>query len=193
LASATELTCRKIFSEQIESGRGRASFEGNRFFMRFAGLDESQGFHRAALIVNEIGSRILGDRFHTMEIPWLVVAVDAADITAADGSLNLERVEAAVQRGGRPVAMDEPGAEAPEWVRLRWKRRLAGSDADQDDPMWTELTPEQRGTARASGGAGSERDPSGWIQRIARERRKQRQSFAGKDRRKRLDRRGRGF
>lgn len=115
--------------------------------MRFANTNEAQGSRQAATIINEVGTRIFGDRFHPMEIPGLLVVTDAADITNEDGSLNLEMAAAVVQGGGLPSAMAKPDADAPGWVRLRWKSEPglraasadlggAGTAPDTGDPIW---------------------------------------------------------
>ena len=49
------------------------------------------------------------------------MAVEAPDITSEDGSLNLEKAEAAVRSGGRPLAMDEPAADDPLCERPVWQ------------------------------------------------------------------------
>ncbi len=101
--------------------------------MRFTGLGPTDGFNQAAAIVNDIGTRLLRDRFLTMDIPNLVVAADAGDITGEDGSLNLEKVQAAVESGGLSLAMEKPGDDAPEWIKLRWKNE---SSEAADYPAW---------------------------------------------------------
>ncbi len=103
--TATNLrdTSKEIFKKYVKPNMGQSSFVGDNFFMRFYTLGESEGFHRAAVITNEIGTRILGDRFETVDVPDLVIAADTQDITNEDGSLNLDKSEAAVRSGGAPV------------------------------------------------------------------------------------------
>lgn len=140
-------TCQLVFSLKVGQGRRRSFFEGDLFIMRFAGIDHSQSSRLAAEIVNEIGVRILGVRFQTMEAPGLMVVADAAEITDPDGSLNLEKAEAAVQDGGLPMAMDEPGDDAPQWLRMRWANRSGDGamgveesrDRDGEDPEWVAM------------------------------------------------------
>ncbi len=140
-------TCNRVFSQNLEGGRGRGSVEGTGFFMRFTGANQANGFHLAAVIVNEIGERVLGSRFQTMEVPALVVVADAASITNKDGSLNMERANAVVKSGGLTVAMDAPDADAPLWLRQRWDTPLGGGGgtmvrdgadtaASPADPKW---------------------------------------------------------
>ncbi|NQV98583.1 MAG: hypothetical protein HQ483_02705 [Rhodospirillales bacterium] len=96
-------TCQEVFAKYCKKGKGQASFVGDNFVMKFDGLGESEGYHRAAVITNEVGTAILGDRFQTVEVPDLLIAADADDVTNADGSLNLEKSEAAFRAGGAAV------------------------------------------------------------------------------------------
>ena len=136
LVAALRETCETVFAQDVGLGRGRASFRGDQFFMRFIDTDESEGFRKAATIINEIGTRIFGDRFLPMEIPGLLVVADAGDITNADGSLDSEKTAAVLQSGGVPVAMDKPGTDAPGWLTMRWNRVFGGEvpSADLSEP-----------------------------------------------------------
>lgn len=96
-------TCQEVFAKYCQKGKGQASFVGDNFVMKFNTLGESEGYHRAAVITNEVGSGILGDRFQTVEVPDLLIAADAEDVTNADGSLNLEKSEATFLSGGAEV------------------------------------------------------------------------------------------
>lgn len=127
--------CEHVFSQNLKGRRGRGSVEATGFFMRFTGAGKEEGFQRAATIVNVIGEHVLGNRFHAMEVPALVVVADAASITNKDGSLNLEKANAVVKSGGLSVAMDAPDADAPLWLRQRWDtppRRWRGDHG----PRW---------------------------------------------------------
>ena len=103
--TATNLreNCKESFNKYVRRGMGQASFVGDNFFMRFYTLDDSEGFHRAAVITNEIGTSILGDRFQTVDVPDLVIAAETQHVTNVDGSLNLEKTEAAIVSGGAKV------------------------------------------------------------------------------------------
>ncbi len=190
LSDALKDICVAEFSKQISLGSGRASFKGDYFYMRFFNVDESKGFRLAASIVNEVGTRILRDRFRTLEIPGLLVVADAADITNKDGSLNLDRTSAVVQGGGLPTAMDKPDADAPGWVQLRWKIGSGGGLASLDvaganvapgpsDPAWIE------GSNPISAKSEQQtRDTSGWKQRKSDRRRRKSAVLIGSERRK---------
>ncbi len=138
LARGLQETCELMFSEHVAYGGGFAFFEEDHFVMRFTGLGPTDGFNQAAAIVNDIGTRLLRDRFLTMDIPDLVVAADAGDIIGEDGWLDLEKVQAAVESGGLSLAMEKPGDDAPEWIKLLWKSK---SSEAADYPAW-DGTPE---------------------------------------------------
>lgn len=96
-------SCTEVFAKYCQKGKGQGAFVGDNFVMTFYTLGESEGYHRAAVITNEVGTSILGDRFETVDVPDLLVAADAEDVTNADGSLNLEKSEATFRSGGAAV------------------------------------------------------------------------------------------
>jgi len=102
-ASNLRETCKEAFNKYVRRGMGQSSFVGDNFFMRFYTLDDAEGFHRAAVITNEIGASILGDRFQKVDVPDLVIAAETQHVTNDDGSLNLEKSEAAISSGGAEV------------------------------------------------------------------------------------------
>ena len=150
IATNLQMTCELIFSKHVGRGGGRTSLEEDHFVMRFTGLGPTDGFNKAAAIVNAIGTRILRDRFLTIDVPDLVVAADAGDVTDEDGSLDLEKVRAAVESGGLSLAMEKPGDDAPEWIKLRWKNESSEAadypawngvpEPQSADPEWGEIT-----------------------------------------------------
>ncbi len=114
-------TCEAVFKQHLGTKGGRCFFDGDRFFMRFAVSGEVESWNRAGTIINEIGSRILGDRFEAMEVGEILVMADVADITSADGSLDVEQLQSVVQAGGR-IPMPSPGdVDAPKWRKLVWE------------------------------------------------------------------------
>ncbi len=126
--------------------------------MRFTGLGPTDGFNKAAAIINDIGTRLLRDRFLTIDIPDLLVAADAGEVIGEDGWLDLEKVQAAVESGGLSLAMEKPGDDAPEWIKLRWRNTSSeaadwpawdGTPEPQSaDPEWGEITHQSRQSHR---------------------------------------------
>ena len=185
--------------------------------MRFAITRDAEAFQLAIEIVNTIGTQILGDRFHSMEVPGLVVVAEASDIMNKDGTLNSDRVRSVVDGGGIAVAMEEPPETAPEWMRLLWKNRLSstivraeGAEARPTEQVWQrgadgalqpgtsgwytlDNTPMAKGEVATGGPAEPRREIDRFAKRKSEERRSRAHAFAGTDRRKAFDRRGRGY
>jgi len=200
-------TCGRVFSQHTESGKGKALIKGDQFVMRFLGASESQGFHLAAIIVNDIGTRILGNRFESMDVPGLLVVADAADVINADGTLNTEKAAAVVDSGGRAVEINKPGPDAPQWLQLRWNKRdtwgqaamvrtAAGrKDKSGSEPIWVPQASgsDSREFTRQGQDRGLKRDADEFAQRSGKDRRHAKRPFPGRDQRHSFDRRGRGF
>jgi len=125
-ATSLRESCKEVFNKYVRFGMGQTSFIGDNFFMRFYTLEESEGFHRAAVITNEIGTSVLGDRFQTIDVPELVIAAATQDVTNADGSLNLEKSEAAVSSGGATV--DKTPAARVKGVQVAFYPTWSPSD-----------------------------------------------------------------
>ncbi len=100
---------KEIFKKYVQPRMGQSSFEGDNFLMRFYGLEDSEGFHRAAVITNEIGVTVLGDRFQKIDVPELVIAAKTENITNADGSINLEKTDEAMRTGGEDIERTPAG------------------------------------------------------------------------------------
>ncbi|HJP54225.1 MAG TPA: hypothetical protein QF556_05935 [Rhodospirillales bacterium] len=158
MARGLQETCELMFSEHVAYGSGFAFFEEDHFVMRFTGLGPTDGFNKAAAIINDIGTRLLRDRFLTIDIPDLLVAADAGEVIGEDGWLDLEKVQAAVESGGLSLAMEKPGDDAPEWIKLRWRNTSSeaadwpawdGTPEPQSaDPEWGEITHQSRQSHR---------------------------------------------
>ncbi len=187
LAENLRDACTRVFSQHT-TPPDRGDVKGNHFVMRFTGGDDETGFRSAAAIVNTVGSGILGSRFETMEVPELIIMADAASVTNPDGSLNSEMIEAEIKRGGIPmVAMDEPADDAPHWIKLLWKKKISGAEfyIDPAKPDSSAAAPPAKTT-----GASSQEKP---IKNRGEDRRKAASFLHTNDRRKTLDRRGRGY
>ncbi len=140
-------SCERIFAQHREDPMDRGVVEVTKFIMRFAKATEEQGFHRAAIIVNEIGLYVLSDRFNSMEVPDILVAADAGDITDANGNLNTGKLDATIASGGKLIRSKKPTEDDPEWVKLRYRKKAkeqqliamkAEQEAKHKDPEWIE-------------------------------------------------------
>ena len=174
--------CHKEFAERGVKGRDQATLEGDLFVMRFAGIGDQEGFTRAATIVNIIGLDLLGSRFETLKVPNLLVATSAAVAFSPDGSANRDAMRAAVEDGGSPVSMVKPGDDAPHWIKLRWKKELHNFQLRV-----------QHSRAESEAARRPSRSPVEYVKRQIGDRRRQTKPFAGREARKTMDRRGRGY
>ncbi len=174
-------SCKKEFTANGAKGRDRSSLEGDLFLMRFCDLDEKKGFVKAATIVNNVCTKLLGNRFEALEVPSLLIAADVGDITNGDGSINMDGLLAAVETGGSPISFDKPDDDAPQWVKLRWKKEVRDLEVR-----------EIRNKAKPKLQARPARTLESKVKRSSRERRKSNARFKGANRRKSFDRRGRG-
>ncbi len=174
--------CHKEFAERSVRGRDQATREGDLFVMRFAGISDQEGFMLAATIVNTICMDLLGSRFETMKVPDLLVVTSAAVAFNPDGSPNPDAMRAAVADGGFPVSMDKPDDDAPHWIKLRWKKELQNFQLRA-----------QAFKARSEAAKRPSRSPIEYVKRQIGNRRKHTKPFSGRDARKTMDRRGRGY
>ncbi len=129
--------CENIFGHHVAPGDGHAYAEGDLFFMRFREPDDAAGFRNAAIIINDIGTQMMGERFKTIDIPGLVAVAKLTDISDDNGRLSLGRAKAEVNRGGIGFVMDEPRPDDPHWFKAC--RRNLRPVAKQGDPVWSEL------------------------------------------------------
>ena len=86
-------TCEVVFMRHLGPKGGRSFVQANRFIMRFAGAKDDEGWQRSATIINDIGNRILGERFESMEVPELMVMAKVADISYGDGKLDTDKLD----------------------------------------------------------------------------------------------------
>ncbi len=182
--------CDRIFKQRRDDPLDRGMVEVTKFIMRFTRLNDEQGFHRAAMIVNEIGVYVLSDRFNTMEVPDILIAADAGDITDGNGTLNMAKLDGVIASGGKPVTSGEPSDGDPQWVKLRFlnkarEQQLVAMKGNKDtarnkDPEWVE-------------GKGQSKLRK-MIKRNGLDRRRGKKIFTSQDNRSgQMERRGRGY
>jgi hypothetical protein len=111
-AESLRETCKNEFAENISGQRGRDTFQRDCFFMKFYDMGDQAGLEEAVKIVNKIGYRTFGKSFGEMEVPELLVAADAADITT-NGKLDPAKAKSVIAAGGVDLAFQEPTEKAP--------------------------------------------------------------------------------
>jgi len=129
--------CENVFGHHVREGHGHAHLKGDLFFMRFAERTSAAGFHKAAEIINDIGARMIGERFTKIKIPDLVVVTTKADISDESGHLNTAKAKVVMKSGGITFTMEEPKPDQPEWLLEYWRNRKP--TAEPDDPEWHQL------------------------------------------------------
>ncbi|MBG02635.1 MAG: hypothetical protein CMM59_00980 [Rhodospirillaceae bacterium] len=205
LAESLRETCKAEFNENIGSARGRGSFERDCFMMKFHDLGDQAGLEEAMKIENKIGFRTFGASFEKMEVPKLLVAADAGDITT-NGKLDMAKTKEVIAQGGVELEFSEPSARAPRWMKLIWEKatqrqKLAAMKPEKKkkDPQWEMASPDAESRRRKDAPQWVEnkieknrRSASDFVTRGPDSRLKQ-GSFEGRNRRETFDRRGRGY
>jgi len=185
LATGVEEICHRVFDRRADSRGDRGNIEGDYFLMLFANYNNEANFLHAALIVNEIGTLILSERFKTLDLPDPVVAVPVDDIINRDGTVNAAKMEESIAQGGKLIVMEEPDKKAPHWIKLLHEKK-------QNDFAMVEIEHTAHEDKMAWGYAKPEHDQH-LKPRSSRDRRHTSRAFPGQNRRKAFDRRGRGY
>lgn len=181
VAESLREECGRVFGIRRLGPQDSGAHERDLFVMRFPGATPVKGFLRAAMVVNEVGKAILGDRFESMDVEGLLAVAREEDLRNADGSFNHDAARVAVDSGGLPVSMAEPPESAPQWIKLRWKSQQQRSD------LIAMSAPKPQATKTKA-----QRDREHWLKR-ERDRRKRQKPITIPDRRRSFDRRGRGY
>jgi len=104
------------------------------YIMLFPTLSEIEADARAFEIAEELGRKIIGDRFDGERRPLVRIAgVDPKDALSADGTLNIELLEKAGREGqsagstqdqGKKKQQDDDdhtGEKGPDWQKKKWE------------------------------------------------------------------------
>ncbi|SCA57791.1 hypothetical protein MTBPR1_70063 [Candidatus Terasakiella magnetica] len=125
--------------------------EGNRwehqsreiYIMLFPALSEIEGTARAFEISEELGFKIIGERFDGGRRPLVRVAgVDPKDALNEDGTLNIAKLEEVGREGeaaGDPAPIkdldakqDDQDDDSPDWKKKKWEHEEAETDWQKD-------------------------------------------------------------
>ncbi len=109
--------CERRFEAYREHNLDMARVKGDHYIMRFAKVSNEAGYRRAVLIINEIGTQLLSDRFNKLEVPEILVAADVKDITNADGEVQTEQIGDVQKKGGVPIDPRKLG-DLPGWAKF---------------------------------------------------------------------------
>ncbi len=145
LAESLLTICDTVFTEQMGPDDGYTMIGEDQFVFRFGGCDDKQALARAAKIIEEVGTKILGDHFiKSGRFKALLTAVGLADVTDTEGNLDSDKISAAVDLA-RAVPPEPAAPDEPQWVRLNYAGLTeddtwaAVSSARKDEVQWVAL------------------------------------------------------
>jgi hypothetical protein len=133
VASGLLEICQRQFDASRESPRDNAVIEGDLFIMRFDKCSNEEGFRRAALLINEVGTQVLMDRFQKVDVPEILVTADVDDITDDDGAVDMSKIAQVQKQGGIPIALDLLDG-VPNWAKMAARKmadRFVGTSKDR--------------------------------------------------------------
>jgi len=152
LADSLFVICDTVFDKHIGPGDGFARVGDDRYVFRFGGRDDRRSLMRAAAIVEDIGSKLLGEHFvKSGRFKAMLAAVGIGDLVGVDGDIDPARIDAAL--AAARVLPPQPAApEEPAWVRFSEAGRVDGGQwaavpGGRDRPAeWSSLayTPKKR-------------------------------------------------
>ncbi len=145
LAESLLTICDTVFTDRMRPDDGYSLVGEDQYVFRFAGCDDRQALMRAATIIEEIGTKMLGDHFvRSGKFQALLTAVGLDDITDSDGNIEAGKVSMAVEMA-RALPPEPQAPDEPAWVRLNY----AGLTADdvwaavpsrrKDEVQWISL------------------------------------------------------
>ena len=151
IAESLPVTCETVFEDQMAVGGSYAMVGDDQYIFKFAHLDDRQSLLKAAKIIEIIGTKLLGENFlKSGKFKALLTAVGMDDITDADGNLDIDKVDNAVDMA-RQLPPEEPATpDDPVWVRLNYAGRdendrwAAVQASKKDDIQWVALEVEKK-------------------------------------------------
>lgn len=118
LAESLPVICDTVFSRRTGPGDGFARIGDDRYVFRLGDRDDRRSRLRAARIIEEIGTKLLGEHFITSgRFQAVLAAVGVADIADAEGDVDAEKIDAALA-AARVLPPPPPAPDEPVWLRL---------------------------------------------------------------------------
>ena len=118
LAESLLTICDTVFADRMGSDDGYSMVGEDQYVFRFSGCDDRQSLMRAAAIIEEIGTKMLGDHFvKSGKFQALLTAVGLDDIADPDGGIDAGKVSMAVEMA-RALPPEPQAPDEPAWVRL---------------------------------------------------------------------------
>jgi hypothetical protein len=126
LADSLLVICDTVFQRHSGPGDGFSRIGDDRYVFRFGGLDDRQSRVRAAAIIEEIGTKLLGEHFiKSGRFKAMLTSVGIGDLVGEDGDIDPAGIDTALaavrDQPERPAAPEEP-----VWVRFSHAGRVDG-------------------------------------------------------------------
>lgn len=145
LAESLLIICDTVFQERMGPSDGFSPVGDDQYVFRFGGIDEREALVRAAKIIEEIGTKLLGDHFiKSGRFKAMLTAVGLGDIVDTDGEVDAGKIATAVDLA-RQLPPEPPAPEDPVWVRLNYAGIAAGDkwvavpSRKRDSVQWASL------------------------------------------------------
>jgi hypothetical protein len=145
LADSLFVICDTVFGARTGPGDGFARVGDDRYVFRFGGLDDRRSLIRATAIIEDIGTKLLGEHFiKSGRFKAMLTAVGVGDLIGKDGDIDPARIDAALAAADAlpPVPA---AAEEPAWVRFSQAGRVDGGGwmavpgGQGRPPQWSSL------------------------------------------------------
>jgi len=145
LAESLLTVCDTVFGAHTGDHDGFSLVGDDKYVFRFGGLDDRQSLLRAAKIIEEIGTKMLGEHFiKSGRFKAMLTAVGLADIIDAEGNVDHALLDRAVEMS-RNLPAEPAAPDEPKWVHLNYAGLTDGDKwtavpfRRKDDIQWVSL------------------------------------------------------
>ncbi len=145
LADSLLVICDTVFAARTGPGDGFARVGDDRYVFRFGGLDDHRALIRAAAIIEDIGTKLLGEHFiKSGRFRAMLAAVGIGDLVGEDGDIDPARIDTALA-AARALPSAPAAPEEPAWVRFSQAGRVEGGGwmavpgGQERPPQWSSL------------------------------------------------------
>lgn len=120
LADSLVIICETVFDAHMTPRDGYSLVGGESYVFRFAEKDDGRVMLRADKIIEEIGTKMLGESFiESGRFKAMLTAVGLADVSDADGNLDADKVQNAADLS-RKLPPEPARPEEPRWIQLSY-------------------------------------------------------------------------
>ncbi|MCG8508362.1 MAG: hypothetical protein MI741_03960 [Rhodospirillales bacterium] len=120
LAESLIIVCETVFNEHMTPNDGFSLVGEDNYVFRFAEKDDNRVLLRAAKIIEEIGTKMLGESFiKSGKFKAMLTAVGLGDVSDGHGNIDADKVKNAVELS-RNLPPEAPKPDEPQWVQLNY-------------------------------------------------------------------------